>query len=68
MRKRVVKRYNMFYPQYLCEWKIFKYRRWKDYKYEVDINNPCIHSPHQTDLVSLRFVSKEEALRFLKDE
>lgn len=66
MKTRVVKKNNVFYPQYLKTWWFGKYKKWINFEYEININNPCPISPHQVDRVPFRFNTIIEAKLFLK--
>lgn len=66
MKTRIVKKNNAFYPQYLKIWWFGKYRKWINFEYEINLNNPCGCSPYQVDNVPHRFGTKMEARHFIK--
>ncbi len=62
-KTRVTKKNNFYYPQFLIEFKFFKYKKWKNFTYEeYDYN---IFSTSPSYKISIKFKTKQEANIFL---
>lgn len=62
-KTRIIKKNNFYYPQFLIEFKFFKYKKWKNFTYEE--YDFCPYSSNPPYKIPIKFKTKQEANIFL---